>query len=71
MRGRLTAGPDGFADRVSKNCGALLMRDDVAERPDSCPGVGMQPMLTHTPPSLSRSITAVLSPSWAARIAQT
>ena len=29
MRGRLTAGPDGFADRVSKNCGALLMREHV------------------------------------------
>src|ERR1044071_2180885 len=31
----------------------------------------MHPMLTHTPPSLSRSTTAVVRPSWAARMAQT
>jgi hypothetical protein len=31
----------------------------------------MQPMLTHTPPSFSFSITAVLKPSWAARMAAT
>src|SRR6478672_5176404 len=31
----------------------------------------MQPMFTQTPPSLSRSTTAVLRPSWAARMAQT
>src|SRR6185312_13007316 len=31
----------------------------------------MHPMLTQTPPSLSRSTTAVASPSWAARMAQT
>ena len=33
--------------------------------------VGMQPQLRHTPPRLSRSMQATLSPSWAARMAQT
>jgi len=33
--------------------------------------VGMQPMFTHTPPSFSFSISAVLMPSCAERIAAT
>jgi len=33
--------------------------------------VGMQPQLRQIPPSCSRSTTAVLRPSWAARIAAT
>jgi hypothetical protein len=39
VRGRLTAGPDGFRGSGSKHCGALLMRDDEAECPDPGPGL--------------------------------
>src|SRR5439155_5531952 len=37
LRGRMTAGPDGFRGLGSQHCGALAWRDDVSECPNPGP----------------------------------
>jgi hypothetical protein len=56
-----TSSPNSFASAIAWRSSAVR----------SSALVGMQPQLRQIPPSASRSTSAVLSPSWRARIAAT